>query len=36
MSYGMMSTPCLFVDRKVVSYGRIPSSGDIADWLFAD
>lgn len=36
MAYGVMSTPGLVIDGKVVSYGRIPSPGDIAEWLFAD
>ena len=33
MAYGVMSTPGLVVDGKVVSYGRVPSAGDIAVWL---
>ncbi len=33
MGYGVMSTPGLVIDGKVVSYGRIPSAGDIAAWL---
>jgi small redox-active disulfide protein 2 len=33
MAYGVMSTPGLVIDGKVVSTGRIPSAGDIAMWL---
>ena len=29
----IMSTPGLVIDGKVVSYGGIPSAGDIALWL---
>ena len=30
---GVMSTPGLIIDGKVVSTGRVPSAGDIAGWL---
>ena len=33
MAYGIMSTPWLVIDGKVVSFGRVPSVGDIAAWL---
>jgi len=33
MAHGVMSTPGLVIDGKVVSAGRIPSAGDIAVWL---
>ncbi len=33
-SRGVMSTPGLAIDGVVVSTGRIPSAGDIAEWLF--
>jgi small redox-active disulfide protein 2 len=33
MAYGIMSTPGLIIDGKVVSVGRVPSAGDIAEWL---
>ncbi len=33
MARGIMSTPGLVIDGKVVSYGRVPSAADIAVWL---
>jgi len=30
---GVMSTPGLVIDGRLVSTGRIPSAGDIAVWL---
>jgi small redox-active disulfide protein 2 len=33
MAYGIMSTPGLVIDGKVVSYGRVPSASDIVPWL---
>ena len=35
MAYGIMSTPGLVIDGKIVSYGRVPPAGDIAEWLSA-
>lgn len=32
-SYGILSTPGLVVDGRVVSYGRVPSANDIAEML---
>ena len=31
--YGVMRTPGLVIDGRVVSAGRIPSAGDIVRWL---
>jgi small redox-active disulfide protein 2 len=36
MKFGVMSTPALVVDGKVVSSGRIPSEAEIKGWLGAD
>jgi small redox-active disulfide protein 2 len=33
MAFGIMSTPGLVIDGKVVSYGRVPSAADIRVWL---
>lgn len=33
MSYGVMSTPALVVDEKVVSYGKVVKSKEIAKIL---
>ncbi len=33
VSRGVMSTPGLVIDGKVVSVGRVPSADDIAAWL---
>ena len=30
---GVLQTPGLVIDGKVVSYGRVPTAGDIAVWL---
>mgnify|MGYP001597398646 CR=1 FL=1 len=35
MARGIMSTPGLVIDGKVVSVGRVPSAGDIAEMFFA-
>ena len=34
-SRGVMNTPGLIIDGEVKSAGRIPSAGDIAEWLTA-
>ena len=33
MSYGVMRTPALVVDEKVVMYGRVPSVNEIKEML---
>lgn len=33
VSYGVMRTPALVVDEKVVLYGRVPSVSEIKDLL---
>ncbi|MCB8978960.1 MAG: TM0996/MTH895 family glutaredoxin-like protein [Ardenticatenaceae bacterium] len=35
MAYGVMSTPGLIIDEKVVAYGRIPSNEEVNNWLIA-
>ena len=30
---GVLQTPGLVIDGKVVSYGRVPTASDIAAWL---
>ena len=33
MSYNILSTPGLVINEKVVSAGRIPTSGEFSTWL---
>jgi small redox-active disulfide protein 2 len=33
VAHGILSTPGLVIDGRIVSYGRVPSAGDIATWL---
>lgn len=35
MAYGVMSTPGLVIDEKVVAYGRIPTNEEVNNWLIA-
>ena len=32
-SYNILSTPGLVINEKVVSYGRIPSPGEVTTWI---
>ncbi len=34
-SRGVLNTPGLVIDGEVKSAGRVPSAGDIAEWLIA-
>jgi len=33
VAHGILSTPGLIIDGRIRSYGRIPSAGNIAEWL---
>ena len=35
VNYGIMATPGLVINNKVVSFGRIPSQTEITDWVIA-
>jgi small redox-active disulfide protein 2 len=35
MKFGVMSTPALVMDGKVLSSGRIPSEAEVTGWLKA-
>ncbi|RMF18366.1 MAG: thioredoxin family protein [Gammaproteobacteria bacterium] len=35
MNYGVISTPCVVIDREVVYTGRVPSRDNIEQWLKA-
>lgn len=35
MAYGVLSTPGLIINDKVVSYGRVPSKQEVTEWLIA-
>ncbi|WP_316862929.1 thioredoxin family protein [uncultured Cohaesibacter sp.] len=35
MAYGVMSTPGVVMDEKVVHAGGLPDNGDIAEWIKA-
>lgn len=33
MNYGVMMTPGLVINEKVMSYGKIPKDGEILKWI---
>ncbi len=33
IKYGILSTPALIIDEKVVSYGTVPSNVKLLEWL---
>ncbi len=35
MAYGVLSTPGLVINDKVVANGRIPTNQEVTDWLIA-
>jgi small redox-active disulfide protein 2 len=35
MAAGVLSTPGLIINDRVVSYGRVPSNQEVTDWLIA-
>ncbi len=35
MAYGVMSTPALVINEKMVSSGRIPATADVLKWMTA-
>ncbi|MDX1416619.1 MAG: thioredoxin family protein [Candidatus Promineifilaceae bacterium] len=35
MSYGVLATPGLVINDKVVASGRLPSNQEVTDWLIA-
>jgi small redox-active disulfide protein 2 len=33
MAYGVLQTPGLVIDEKLVSSGRIPTTGSVVEWI---